>query len=109
SDIAQVADVGRTTLHRYFPSRTDLLQALSTDALEQIEAATVRARLNDGPAANGLQRLCQEYFDLGDLLMLVFNTPEITSCEGWEEETESDRRLQDLVKRGRQDGTIDPE
>lgn len=107
-DIAQAADVGRTTLHRYFPSRTELLQALSIDALEQIQAATDRARMDEGTAASALERLCQEYFDLGELLMLVFNTPEITKCEGWYDESETDRKVLALVTRGQAEGSIDP-
>lgn len=43
ADIALVANVGRSTVHRYFPERSDLLAAIGTDATEKIAAATVRA------------------------------------------------------------------
>ncbi|WP_308122438.1 hypothetical protein [Streptomyces sp. WAC04114] len=43
--------MGRTTVHRYFPERSDLLAAISADLLDKVEAATERARLDGGPAA----------------------------------------------------------
>ena len=67
-DVAVAADVGRTTLHRYFPERGDLITALHALADERLERATARARLEEGPAVAALQRLCREYFDLGDVL-----------------------------------------
>jgi AcrR family transcriptional regulator len=38
-DVAAAAGVGRTTVHRYFPERSDLLAAISTDVLDKVEAA----------------------------------------------------------------------
>ena len=42
-EVAAAAGVGRTTLHRYFPERSDLLAALAVHVLEQVAAATERA------------------------------------------------------------------
>ena len=42
-EVAAAAGVGRTTLHRYFPERSDLLSALVVHVLEQV-AAAMRAR-----------------------------------------------------------------
>jgi AcrR family transcriptional regulator len=108
-EIAVAAGVGRTTVHRYFPERSDLLAAIANDMLEKVEAATARARLDEGPALEALDRLCQEYFDLGDGLTLLFNDPQLMNLEEWGEESESDRALLALVERGRAEGTIDPE
>lgn len=107
-DIATAANVGRTTVHRYFPERSDLIDAISADALEQVGHATIRARLDDGPAATALARLCQEYFELGDVMMLLFTMPDLLTRPEWQEETEDDRVLLKLVERGHRDGTIDP-
>ncbi|MFD0556544.1 TetR/AcrR family transcriptional regulator [Stackebrandtia endophytica] len=104
SDIAAEAGVGRTTVHRYFPERADLLKAISTDALEQIETMSTRARLDEGPAIDGLRRLCQEYFELGEVLNLLFNNPQLITNEEWTNPTEADHALDDLVKRGLADG-----
>jgi AcrR family transcriptional regulator len=107
ADVAAEAGVGRTTVHRYFPERADLAAALSGHVLARIEAATERARPEDGPALAALDRVCQEYFELGPVLTLLFADPQLSSSELWEAETESDRRLLRLVERGHADGTID--
>ncbi|AXB43080.1 TetR/AcrR family transcriptional regulator [Amycolatopsis albispora] len=108
-DVANAAGVGRTTVHRYFPERSDLLTAIGADVLESIEHATVRARLGEGTALEALDRLCQEYFDLGDVMLLLFNNPGLITDEQWDEETEADRALNRLIERGHAEGTIDPE
>lgn len=108
-DIATAANVGRTTVHRYFPERTDLLKAISTDALEKIDVSTTRARVDEGTAPEAMRRLCQEYFEFGDVFMLMFTVPEMLDDETWGEESESDRALLGLVHRGQAEGTIDPE
>ena len=38
SDIAAAADVGRTTLHRYFPERSDLLRAVAAEGSARLDA-----------------------------------------------------------------------
>jgi AcrR family transcriptional regulator len=105
-DIAVAANVGCTTVDRYFPERSDLLAAISLLALEQIAAATQRARLNEGRADAALTRLCEEYFELGDMLMLVFNEPQVMGKE-WEEDSEADCDLRELIERGHAEGSID--
>lgn len=108
-DIATAANVGRTTVHRYFAERSDLLKAISTDALEKIDVSTQRARVDEGTAPEAMRRLCQEYFEFGDVFMLMFTVPEMLDDETWGEESESDRALLGLVHRGQAEGTIDPE
>lgn len=111
ADVAEAAGVGRTTVHRYFPERSDLLAAIGTDVGERLEAATARARLDEGPAPEALDRLCLEYFELGDRLMLLYDVPQFWAWSGLEEgeETPSDRALIALVRRGQRDGTLDPD
>jgi AcrR family transcriptional regulator len=107
-EVAAAAGVGRTTVHRYFPERADLLAALTADLLERVEVATARARLDDGTAVQALERLCQAYFDLGEGMLLSFNEPQLFRNKEWEEESESDRALLRVVERGHVEGTIDP-
>jgi AcrR family transcriptional regulator len=108
-DIAAAANVGRTTVHRYFPERADLIDAISADALEKAAHATVRARLDEGAAPAALARLCQEFFEFRDVFLLLFTMPDLLTREEWQEETESDRMLLRLVERGHREGTIDPD
>jgi hypothetical protein len=75
----------------------------------QVETATERARLDDGPAAKALERLCQEYFELGDGLTLMFDTPQLTNWSDWDEETPADRHFLHTVRRGHTEGSIDAE
>jgi len=109
SDIAVVANVGRTTVHRYFPERSDLITAISADALDKVATATERARLDDGEAPEAMSRLCQECFELGDLFTLFFTVPELVSRPAWEQDTDADRALVRLVERGHAEGTVDKE
>lgn len=108
SEVAAAAGVGRTTLHRYFAERSELLAALGSEALAQVARAAERARLDDGTAIAALERLVRELFDLGDLLMLVFNNATAQSSEEWEVETDADRAFVALIERGGADGTLDP-
>jgi AcrR family transcriptional regulator len=107
-DIAATANVGRTTVHRYFPERSALIDAISADALEKVTLATARARVEEGPAPAALARLCQEYFEFSDLFMLLFTMPDLLTREEWQKESDDDRMLLRLVERGHAEGTIDP-
>jgi TetR/AcrR family transcriptional regulator, repressor for lfrA len=111
-DIAAAAQVGRTTLHRYYAERSDLLKAVNDEGCARLEEATVRARLDDGTGAEALARLCREYFDLGSLLSLIFNESfqfAFASPEGADAFAGCDARFMAMVERGHRDGTIDPE
>ncbi|WP_157245253.1 TetR/AcrR family transcriptional regulator [Nonomuraea typhae] len=107
SDVAAAAGVGRTTIHRYFPERSDLITAISEDLLDKIAIATRRARPDDGPAIQALDRLCQEYFELGDYLMLAFTEPHIITSADWETESPSDRVLTATIERAQREGDLD--
>lgn len=57
-----------------------------------------------------LRRLCEEYFDLGDVLSLVFSDPQILDDADWcGFDTAEDDRFTAMVERGHRDGSIDPE
>lgn len=108
-DIAVAANVGRTTVHRYFPERADLIAGILADAEEKISESTARARLDEGPVPAALSRLCAEYFEHGDVFMLLFTNPALMAEMNWEEETEDDLALLRLVQRGQTEGTVDPD
>jgi TetR/AcrR family transcriptional repressor of lfrA len=108
-EIATAADVGRTTLHRYFAERSDLLKAINVEGLARLDRATVRARLDDGSAADALGRLCAEYFDLGGLLSLIFTEPQLVDTTAWDQSDCGDVAFAAVMERGHRDGTIDPD
>ena len=107
-EVAAAAGVGRTTLHRYFAERSDLLSALAVHVLEQVAAATERAAPEHGPAPEALGRVCREYFELGDVLTVLFNEPRSAPTWPPQEEWEHDRQLTALIARGQAEGSIDP-
>lgn len=106
-DVAAAACVGRTTLHRYFAERADLLAALRDEAERRLTEAHDRARVGDDTGVAAIRRLCQEYFDLGDLLSLLFT--EQLSDDEWAETARCDGEFEAMVRRGHHDGTVDPE
>ncbi|MCK9795108.1 TetR/AcrR family transcriptional regulator [Isoptericola sp. 4D.3] len=103
--IADAAGVGRTTLHRYFPDRAALLDAVGSETVARLTEAHARARLDDGDARTALLRLCPEYLLLGDLLTLFFTgvVPDTVLDEG------GAAPLAALVARGHREGSIDRE
>lgn len=57
AEIAKAAQVGRSTLHRYFPDRDVLVQAAIADAYLVIQQSIQDAAVGDGPPLEGLRRL----------------------------------------------------
>jgi TetR/AcrR family transcriptional repressor of lfrA len=104
-EIAAEAGVGRTTVHRYFAERATLIAALVEHAHERLGEATARAELAHGSAADALGRLCREFFELGDLLTLMFSG----TLGAMEDEPEQphDGELVALIHRGWEEGTLD--
>lgn len=104
--VAELADVGRTTLHRYFPERDDLVAAVAEHAVASIAAAHARARLDDGTALAAVLRVAQEYLELGHLLTVLFTgaVPE----DLWSSDAANEKDLGELYARGMEDGSLDP-
>ncbi len=109
AEIATAAQVGRTTLHRYFPERGDLAAAVGVEVVTRVDAAARRAALGDGPAARALRRLCQEYVDLADVLAVMFNGSDIVDDGTWAAAGCTSHDLVGVVERGHRDGSVDPE
>lgn len=113
AEIATEAQVGRTTLHRYFPERSDLMEAVAEEGITRLEKATKNAQLDRGDAFEALRRLCYEYLALSELLRLIFNGSEasVILWEKWgkdSEYSESDRALAALVERGHREKSFNP-
>jgi AcrR family transcriptional regulator len=105
-EVATAADVGRTTLHRYYPERSDLVNALKAECALRLSRAIERARVDEGTGADALRRLCEEYFELGDVLSLVFSEHQFLTEADW---CGAEDHFAALVGRGQADGSIDPE
>ena len=78
-DIASAAEVGRSTLHRYFAERSDLLRALALHVHALSNAAIEHAEPDCGPAEEALRRVVECQLDLGPIVPFVYNDSSITS------------------------------
>jgi AcrR family transcriptional regulator len=108
TEVAAAAGVGRTTLHRYFPTRHDLLYALADDALIRVEEAVSKALPgSDEPVEATFTRLAEAVLPLADELRFldvgagVWDLPEMV--ERW---YDLSRPVEDLVRRAKAAGAL---
>ncbi len=79
ADIAAAAEVGRSTLHRYFAERSDLLIALALHVHELSNAAIEHAEPDCGPPIEALRRVVECQLDLGPIVPFIYNEPTVLS------------------------------
>lgn len=107
AEIAAAAGVGRTTVHRSFRTRADLLTALALQAVDRLRAAVDGARLDDGPAPRVLARVVEVVLPLADELRFLDAGPEVWDLpqlrDAWWSVTAS---LDRLVQRGQREGDV---
>ncbi|MGK2880302.1 MAG: TetR/AcrR family transcriptional regulator [Mycobacterium sp.] len=79
AEVAAAADVGRSTLHRYFPERSDLVRALAMHVHALSNAAIERAELDCGLPVDALRRVIEGQLDLGRIVNYVYSDPTIAA------------------------------
>lgn len=114
--IAEAAGVGRTTVHRFFPSREDLIRAIWAQALEEAEAAMDSARPEEGSIEEALERLARALVPIGErfrfLMQESYYPAQVGESSDVEDtfSAEAEERLtvplRALVERGRRDGAF---
>jgi TetR/AcrR family transcriptional repressor of lfrA len=72
TDIADAAEVGRSTVHRYFPERADLIRALALHVHAISNAAIAAADPASGPPGAALRRVVESQLDLGPIGAYIF-------------------------------------
>ncbi|HZA82441.1 MAG TPA: TetR/AcrR family transcriptional regulator [Actinomycetes bacterium] len=105
ADIAEAAEVGRSTLHRYFPDREGLLEAVVEDSLETLDRAVAEAALDQGPPLEAMRRLFTAMVEVGDRILFLFGDPRV--LEGRQDPEPSDRPVIELIERGQAEGVFD--
>jgi AcrR family transcriptional regulator len=107
AEIAAAAGVGRTTVHRAFPTRADLLTALAIDAVGDVQAAIEGARLDDGPADEVLARVAEAVLPLSDQLRFLDAGPDVWDLPELKDAWWSVAAALDaLVERGQREGDL---
>lgn len=105
TDVAAAAGVGRTTVHRHFPTRDSLIDALALAAVQRIGVAIEQARIDDGDARGALARLVEALLPLADEFHFASSAeawadlPELR--DGWER---LDAEVSRLIDRGKAAG-----
>ena len=64
--IADVADVGRATLYRHFPTREALFDALRARGYDEVREAIAASRIDEGTALEALERVFVALLDVSD-------------------------------------------
>lgn len=107
AEVAAFSGVGRTTLHRYFATREELIRALVIDALDRVAAAIADAEPNVGPAIDALQRIADTVIPQGPSLRFLASEPASYSApelmRRWYDALEP---VAEAVRRGQRDGSI---
>lgn len=107
-DIAVAAGIGRTTLHRYFASREDLLRALIASCFDDIEQIVAISHTGQVPALESLENLVLALVPVGHRFQFLVGAWPFE--EGDEDFKTRELRLLEqfeaLVERGQREGTF---
>ena len=108
AEIAEAADVGRTSLHRYFPDRESLIDAVVKDSAGVMGRAVHEARLDDDDPVRALRRLVATMLDAGDHLLFLYGDPGVRAAyESLREPGDRTGAVAGLIERGRAEGVFD--
>ncbi|MGF1473787.1 MAG: TetR/AcrR family transcriptional regulator [Rubrobacteraceae bacterium] len=106
-EIADAAEVGRTTVHRYFPGREDLIRAVALQAVAESEAAIEAARLGEGPVEHAVRRLAEALVPMGHRFHFLLDEAQLLSDPEYRAtEQRFVKPLEKLAERGRHEGVF---
>ncbi|KOV84428.1 hypothetical protein ADL03_17725 [Nocardia sp. NRRL S-836] len=96
-EVAKAAGVGRTTLHKRFPTRTELIHALATEALDLVDAAISSVDLDTDDA---VEQLIANLVPLGPRVEFLLRFPNLADDERLSVRlTAMDQPVIDLISR----------
>lgn len=107
AEVAAVAGLGRTTVHRHFATREALLLALALDAIDRLDDAVTGCGLEDGPAPEVLARVAAAIVPLCGEFRFLQVGPAV-----WDLAELQDRwysladRIEGVVERGKREGDL---
>ncbi|MGW4325114.1 TetR/AcrR family transcriptional regulator [Nocardia sp. NPDC004573] len=107
ADISERAEVSRSTLHRYFPERQGLLDAVLVESLEVLDAVVAKAASSAPRAFDQLTMMLRSFIEVGDRLIFLYADPDrFTGNPHWR--PVGDRPLSTLIAAAQADGDLDP-
>ncbi|GAA2668257.1 MULTISPECIES: TetR/AcrR family transcriptional regulator [Actinosynnema] len=109
--IAKAADVGRSTLHRYFADRDELIGEAVAEAYLVIQRAVEDAAIGDGAPLDAMRRLVEGLVQTGDLLLFLHGDSRVLDGVDVDERAPNPvtQGVHDLIARGQREGVFDPE
>lgn len=106
-EIAAAAGISRATLHRLFPSRDDLAEAMGLLAVDRIEAAFAAARLHEGPVPVALARLVEAVLPaVHQFAFLIGEAQIVTNARLLERDQLLQWEMERVLRRGQEEGSI---
>ncbi|MFI6390185.1 TetR/AcrR family transcriptional regulator [Nonomuraea sp. NPDC050547] len=106
-DLAARAGVGRTTLHRAFPTREILQRDVARFAVAEVARIYDRIGLDDDPVEAVLEKMGDEVLDLAVAFTLLWAEPPITALADLHAEAETqDERFARFAARGQAEGSF---
>lgn len=108
ADVAEVAGVHRSTVHRGFADRAGLVDALVRRCVDEVVAATRAAELDRGRAAPAVRRTATALLHVGDRIRFLYDDPETARHPAMALLDAPDSPLAAVVRRAQAEGGVDP-
>jgi AcrR family transcriptional regulator len=107
-EIAAAAEVGRTTLHRYFTDRDRLVHEATLDSIRVINETIASAATDEGPAIDAMRRLITTMVPVGDRIVFLFADPAVLRPIA-DDDLPDHEPIMKLIARGQNDGVLSTE
>lgn len=104
NEVAAAAGVARATLYRYFPTREQLLQALTAAAISATAARLAEADLDAVPVTEGIARVARVVAASGSRYAALVS--QLGPADAGREQEQITTILDALLRRGIDDGTF---
>lgn len=105
--VAEAASVSRATLHRLFPSREALVEAIVERACQHAKGVFDAVDIEHGPVKEVLARLAEQLVPAAHLWVLAINEPLIDQVPRFVKDAEDlEQRLVALMHRGQRDRVL---
>jgi TetR/AcrR family transcriptional regulator, mexCD-oprJ operon repressor len=104
NEVAAAAGVARATLYRYFPTREQLLQALTAAAVSAIAARLAEADLDAVPVTEGIARVARVVAAGGSKYAALVS--QFGPADAGREQEQITTMIDGLLRRGIDDGTF---